>query len=135
MFQPDEDGIFAVVAASGIRRTVACVIVYALGALVIYIAILPPFKVMLTPLLLVMGAAPIFAPLIGGQMLLFASWRAIFWAIAAFSSVCLLAVFFKLPETLEPEKRATHGLGEILKVYGRLFRHHQISTIRRQDHS
>jgi len=73
-------------------------------------------------LMLVMGAAPIFAPLIGGQMLLLASWRWIFWLIAIFSTVCLVGVVTRLPETLKPEDRITHGLGEILKVYGRLFR-------------
>lgn len=72
-------------------------------------------------LMLVMGAAPIFAPLIGGQMLLLASWRWIFWLIAIFSAICLAGVVFRLPETLKPENRITHGIGEILKVYGRLF--------------
>ena len=57
MFQPDKDGIYAVVAASGIRRIIACFIVYALGALVVYISIIPPFKAVLTPLVLVLGLA------------------------------------------------------------------------------
>lgn len=73
-------------------------------------------------LMLVMGAAPIFAPVIGGQLLLFATWRGIFWAIAAFSGLCLVAVLFALPETLPPAKRVRHSLGKILGVYGQLFR-------------
>lgn len=73
-------------------------------------------------LMLVMGAAPIFAPVIGGQLLLLASWRGIFWTIAAFSGLCLAAVVFTLPETLSPAKRVRHSVKEIVLVYGRLLR-------------
>src|SRR4051812_28931288 len=44
---------------------------------------------MLSVLMLVMGLAPILAPLIGGQMLEYLGWRSIFWAYAAYGSVLL----------------------------------------------
>jgi DHA1 family bicyclomycin/chloramphenicol resistance-like MFS transporter len=50
-------------------------------------------------LMLVMGVAPILAPLLGGQILVWLGWRAIFWALALFGLACLVAVALALPET------------------------------------
>lgn len=44
-------------------------------------------------LMLVMGAAPILAPLIGGAVSQFAGWRALFGLLAASSLICWVAVF------------------------------------------
>jgi DHA1 family bicyclomycin/chloramphenicol resistance-like MFS transporter len=57
-------------------------------------------------LVLVMGAAPILAPLLGGQILEFASWRMIFWLLVAFGIASLIAVWFRLPETHAGTPRA-----------------------------
>lgn len=53
-------------------------------------------------LILVMGAAPILAPLIGGQLLVLISWRAIFAGLALFGTACLAASLWILPETRAP---------------------------------
>jgi DHA1 family bicyclomycin/chloramphenicol resistance-like MFS transporter len=50
-------------------------------------------------LMLVMGVAPILAPLVGGALLLAAGWRAIFVALGAYGAACLVAVAWRLPET------------------------------------
>lgn len=71
-------------------------------------------------LMLVLGLAPITAPLIGGQLLLVASWRAIFFVLAGFGIACLLLVLFVLRESLPAERRTRTGLGEALRVYGSL---------------
>jgi DHA1 family bicyclomycin/chloramphenicol resistance-like MFS transporter len=73
-------------------------------------------------LMLVSGLAPILAPSVGGQILVFFSWRAIFWMLAGFGLVCFVAVAFLLPESLPPERRAQGGVGEALRVYARLLR-------------
>lgn len=57
-------------------------------------------------LVLVMGAAPILAPLLGGQVLEVADWRAIFWFLGAFGAVALLAVLWRMPETHAGTPRA-----------------------------
>jgi hypothetical protein len=57
MFQADQDGVYAVVAASPMRRVGACAVLYLLGALVIYIAVLPPLKMFFTPFLMGLGGA------------------------------------------------------------------------------
>jgi DHA1 family bicyclomycin/chloramphenicol resistance-like MFS transporter len=70
--------------------------------------------------MLVMGLAPILAPLVGGQLLVIAGWRAIFWTLAGFGVACFLAVLFWLGETLPPERRAVGGIGSALVAYARL---------------
>ncbi len=64
---------------------------------------------MLSLLMLVMGLAPILAPLLGGQVLLWLGWRPIFWLLALFGAACLLAVRLGLPETRRRTGRATSG--------------------------
>ncbi|XXF80326.1 multidrug effflux MFS transporter [Myxococcaceae bacterium GXIMD 01537] len=51
----------------------------------------------LSLLMLTMGAAPIFAPTLGGWVLGFAGWRAIFWVLAALGVACLLFAVALLP--------------------------------------
>lgn len=58
-------------------------------------------------LMLVMGVAPILAPLIGGYVALFFGWRAIFYVVAAVSLAVLAAVIFILPETKAPNREVT----------------------------
>ncbi|HEX5432030.1 MAG TPA: Bcr/CflA family multidrug efflux MFS transporter [Bryobacteraceae bacterium] len=53
-------------------------------------------------LILVMGTAPIVAPLAGGYLLIWAGWKAIFWTLALAGALCCAAAFFRLPETLPP---------------------------------
>jgi DHA1 family bicyclomycin/chloramphenicol resistance-like MFS transporter len=56
-------------------------------------------------LMLVMGIAPIAAPLAGSGILEAASWHAIFWVLACFGALLLIAVRLWLPETLPPAGR------------------------------
>jgi len=71
-------------------------------------------------LMLIMGLAPILAPLIGGQLLLFSGWQGIFYLLLGFATLSLIAVLLTLPESLPKPKRVRHGLGEVFAVYGRL---------------
>jgi DHA1 family bicyclomycin/chloramphenicol resistance-like MFS transporter len=72
---------------------------------------------------LIMGAAPMLAPLIGGQILLVGTWRTIFWVTTSFGSIMLVMVLLILPETLPPERRsASASLGAMVKSYAILLR-------------
>jgi DHA1 family bicyclomycin/chloramphenicol resistance-like MFS transporter len=71
-------------------------------------------------LMVVTGAAPVFAPLIGGQALRVTSWRGIFVVLAAIGIPLLLATFLRLPETLPVERRHGGGLRETLGTFRRL---------------
>ena len=67
--------------------------------------------------------APMLAPLIGGQILWFLGWRAIFWVLAGIGVIALTAAYIRLPEMLRPEYRQPLVLASILKHFGELFRH------------
>lgn len=71
-------------------------------------------------LMLVMGMAPILAPLAGAYLLVAFGWGAIFWFLAAFGALCLATVWFVLPETLPPDRRSAGGLRHVLRVYKQL---------------
>ena len=67
--------------------------------------------------------APMLAPLIGGQVLRFLGWRAIFWVLGGIGVIAFIAAAWRLPETLRPEYRQPLRLSAILKRYGELVRH------------
>jgi len=54
-------------------------------------------------LLLVMGVAPIVAPLAGGYITSAWGWRAVFLILSLFSFMCLFMVYKALPETRQPD--------------------------------
>lgn len=64
-------------------------------------------------LMLVFGLAPVLAPVIGGQILRFTSWRGVFGVLAAVGLVLLLLSAF-LPETLPPERRTPSRLHQLI---------------------
>jgi DHA1 family bicyclomycin/chloramphenicol resistance-like MFS transporter len=77
---------------------------------------------MLSVLILVMGLAPILAPLVGGQLLVNFGWRSVFWLLAAYGVAWLTIVIFFLPESLPVERRQRQHVGAVLAVYVRLLR-------------
>src|SRR5690606_23826280 len=54
-------------------------------------------------LILIMGVAPILAPLLGGYIAVHLGWRYIFYVLTATSFICLLGIYFFLPETHKPK--------------------------------
>jgi MFS transporter, DHA1 family, multidrug resistance protein len=71
-------------------------------------------------LMLVTGVAPVFAPLVGGQLLSVTSWRGIFIVLGAIGVPLLVGTVLWLPETLPVESRRGGGLGPTLKTFRRL---------------
>ncbi|MEU6313661.1 Bcr/CflA family multidrug efflux MFS transporter [Streptomyces sp. NPDC047014] len=67
-------------------------------------------------LMLISGAAPIVAPLIGGQVLRFSDWRGVFLVLTVVGAVLTLTVWRGLGETLPPERRHTGGVGSALRT-------------------
>jgi DHA1 family bicyclomycin/chloramphenicol resistance-like MFS transporter len=66
---------------------------------------------MFSLLMLVMGLAPILAPIGGGWILAIANWQAIFLALAVFGTIVGALVLFRLPES-RPEHVAAHARTE-----------------------
>ena len=77
---------------------------------------------MLSRLFLVLGAAPVLAPTIGGELLRVTSWRGIFAFLAVYGVVMITVGVRALPETLPPERRQSSGLVGTLRGYRGLFR-------------
>lgn len=72
-------------------------------------------------LMLVMGVAPILAPLLGGYFLVWFGWPAIFWFLAGFAVVVMLAARLWLPETHRPQPGQRLTPGAALGGYAGLF--------------
>jgi DHA1 family bicyclomycin/chloramphenicol resistance-like MFS transporter len=77
---------------------------------------------MLSRLFLVLGAAPVLAPTIGGELLRFTSWRGIFAFLAVYGVLMIVVGSRTLPETLPPERRQSSGVRGTLRGYRSLFR-------------
>jgi DHA1 family bicyclomycin/chloramphenicol resistance-like MFS transporter len=77
---------------------------------------------MFSLLMLVMGAAPILAPIAGGQLLLITGWRGIFGFLGVFGLISLVAAAAGLPESLPAERRIRRNFTEMTAIYGHLLR-------------
>jgi DHA1 family bicyclomycin/chloramphenicol resistance-like MFS transporter len=73
-------------------------------------------------LMLVSGAAPILAPIFGGQILQFTAWRGVFLVLAAIGFCMLLVIFFGLKETLPRERRSRAGFINTMKTFQALLK-------------
>ena len=80
-----------------------------------------PLVRMLSRLALVSGLAPIIAPVIGSQLLRVLDWRGIFWFLAAYGILAILAAVFFLVETLPRERRDDKGHSTVGERYKALF--------------
>jgi DHA1 family bicyclomycin/chloramphenicol resistance-like MFS transporter len=77
---------------------------------------------LMSRLMLIMGAAPILAPSLGGLMLQAGSWRWIFWFASVYGVLSALLVWLWLPETLPAARRVRLGLGGLLRQYAEVAR-------------
>jgi DHA1 family bicyclomycin/chloramphenicol resistance-like MFS transporter len=77
---------------------------------------------LMSKLMLVMGAAPILAPTLGGLLLGVGGWRTIFWVSALYGGLSCLLAWWLLPETLPPAKRVRHSAVRLLEDFARIAR-------------
>jgi MFS transporter, DHA1 family, multidrug resistance protein len=66
---------------------------------------------------MIFGIAPAIAPIIGGWILGWSHWQAIFWFLSALSLALLLATAIILPESHPPEKRLPLNVKVLGAVY------------------
>jgi MFS transporter, DHA1 family, multidrug resistance protein len=71
-------------------------------------------------LILVMGVAPILAPVLGGQLLRVTSWHGIFVALALITALLFVGTLVWLPETLPAALRRDGSLGDTGRSFRRL---------------
>lgn len=72
-------------------------------------------------LIMISGAAPVVAPLVGAQLLRVTSWRGVFVVLAGVGAVILLGTL-TLPESLPPARRQAGGLRETGQAFAMLGR-------------
>jgi DHA1 family bicyclomycin/chloramphenicol resistance-like MFS transporter len=77
----------------------------------------------LSLLMLIMGVAPILAPLVGGQMLLVTGWRGIFGVMLAIGMALTVAIWLTMRESLAPERVTVLHARTIAANYLGLLRH------------
>jgi MFS transporter, DHA1 family, multidrug resistance protein len=61
--------------------------------------------------------APMIAPVIGGYVLIWLGWRAVFWTLVAAGLLAICVVIFGIKESLPVERRAAPGVRPILRGY------------------
>jgi len=76
---------------------------------------------LMSRLILILGAAPILAPTLGGLVLQWSSWRGIFWINAGYGLLALLAAALKLPDTLPVADRMPLHPITMLHRYAHIF--------------
>jgi DHA1 family bicyclomycin/chloramphenicol resistance-like MFS transporter len=76
---------------------------------------------MISRIMLVIGAFPVLAPTLGGEVLRFTSWRGVFVILAAYGLLLVVVGWFVLRETLPPERRVPVGVRSTLRSYRGLF--------------
>lgn len=72
-------------------------------------------------LMLVMGLAPILAPMLGGLLVNSYGWQMIFFSLTAFSALSLLAIALGLPESMpasHPRQPLSGALGQYRQLLG-----------------
>ncbi|MGI4813125.1 MAG: multidrug effflux MFS transporter [Janthinobacterium lividum] len=75
---------------------------------------------LVSTLSIVTSCGPLLAPLIGGQLLRFGGWRAIFCALALFGATCAVTAYYKIDETWPAARRAPSALRTSFVAYRRL---------------
>jgi DHA1 family bicyclomycin/chloramphenicol resistance-like MFS transporter len=71
-------------------------------------------------LILVMGLAPILAPVLGGQVLRFSSWHGIFVLLAIVTGLLFISALVWLPETLPAHLRRDGSLRDTSRTFRKL---------------
>ncbi|MDW2876430.1 MULTISPECIES: Bcr/CflA family multidrug efflux MFS transporter [Bacillaceae] len=73
-------------------------------------------------LMLVGNLGPIIAPIIGGAILTFTSWKGVFIVLASIGLIFTFIVSLKLEETLPAEKRVPGNFKQVIKNFGMLLK-------------
>lgn len=69
-------------------------------------------------MMIINGAAPVLAPLIGGSLMGVIGWRGIFWILTGLAAAMFVGVAVVLPETHPKDNRHTGGVAAMLRDAG-----------------
>jgi len=79
-------------------------------------------------MMLIMGVAPILAPLLGGWLLAQFGWQSVFAFLGLMGLISLVVIHRGFPETLAVEKRVPLQLNNVFRTYGSLLRDNSFRT-------
>lgn len=82
----------------------------------------PDAQRLMSTVSMIFGIAPAIAPIVGGWVIAFAHWSAIFWLLAVFATLLMLATAWTLPETLPPSRRMPLSLSAMVGTYAQILR-------------
>jgi DHA1 family bicyclomycin/chloramphenicol resistance-like MFS transporter len=88
----------------------------------------PAAAKLFSQLLLVMGVAPILAPMLGALIVSAVEWRFIFAACALYGVLAVGAIWLLLPDTLPLERRSRIGIVPVIIRYGMIFKERAFLT-------
>ncbi|OMC36441.1 Bcr/CflA family drug resistance efflux transporter [Mycobacterium sp. GA-1841] len=66
-------------------------------------------------MMIINGAAPVLAPLIGGSLMGVIGWRGVFWILTGLAAAMFIGVALVLPETHPKDNRNTGGVAAMLR--------------------
>ncbi|WP_330982498.1 MULTISPECIES: Bcr/CflA family multidrug efflux MFS transporter [Enterobacterales] len=84
------------------------------------------FSRMMSFVMLVTTIAPLVAPIVGGAVLVWFSWHAIFWILAIAALLASTMIYFFINETLPPERRQKFHIRTTMGNFASLFRHKRV---------
>lgn len=73
-------------------------------------------------MMIVMGLAPILAPIFGAWILIFFPWQSIFVCLAMIGVICGLCVHFFFKESLPVERRLKLSTYQVTTLYAAIFK-------------
>jgi DHA1 family bicyclomycin/chloramphenicol resistance-like MFS transporter len=73
-------------------------------------------------LVLVLGVSPLISPFIGGYLLVWFGWKSIFFTQASLGALMLIAMHFRLSESLAPENVRPLHMDHVIATYTHLLR-------------
>lgn len=85
----------------------------------------PQAAKMMSYVVVVMMVVPLLAPILGGYVLIWFGWRAIFMVLVLLGLFCVLAILTTVPETLSAQHRQSLRLGSVLSNYWRILTHRE----------
>lgn len=69
---------------------------------------------LMSHVIMIFSVAPAIAPVVGGWILIFGSWRLVFWFITVYAAVAITLTLVVLPETQPPDRRLPMRAGQVL---------------------
>lgn len=94
-----------------------------LGALVRDLFARERFAQVMSAIMMITMLAPLVAPIIGGYLVTWWHWHAIFYALLIMGLLCVALIGLKVPETLPMEKRLPLSFVGVLKNFAALLSH------------